>query len=174
MYYPTQDAGKSTLHGLARSISPWKRGENFQFFTKEKVLNSHALKNKGGPAWDIFHGCTKELVIDTCLCLFHSHIINPRQILHFFYSHVHITNKWAYQPRKVHCYLYHWASPQHQCLYSSSQALCFPRPTKSLSIHMHVPSSSLVSQEHFPCFLVSLASFHSLYSCKFIVALNLA
>jgi hypothetical protein len=84
MYYPTQDAGKTTLHGLARSISPWKRGENFQFFTKEKVLNSHALKNKGGPAWDIFHGCTKELVIDTCLCFFHSHIINPRQILQFF------------------------------------------------------------------------------------------
>jgi hypothetical protein len=35
-------------------------------------------------------------------------------------------------------------------LYSSSQAMCFPHPTKSLSIHMHVPSNSLVSQVHFP------------------------
>jgi hypothetical protein len=46
----TQDAGKSTLHGLARSMSPWKRGEKSCFFTKEKVFNSHVLKNKGGPA----------------------------------------------------------------------------------------------------------------------------
>ncbi len=37
------------------------RGEKSHFFTKDKVLNSHALENEGGPAWDIFHGCTKEL-----------------------------------------------------------------------------------------------------------------
>jgi hypothetical protein len=68
-------------------VSAWKIGEKSHFFTKEKVLNSHALKNKVGPAWDIFHGCMKKfpsIVIDTFLCFFHSHIIDPRKILLIF------------------------------------------------------------------------------------------
>jgi hypothetical protein len=31
-----------------------------------------------------------------------------------------------------------------------AKLFCFPHPTKSLSIHMHAPSSSLVCQVHFP------------------------
>jgi hypothetical protein len=79
---------QSTLHGLARSVSDWKRRKKFSFFYKgEHVLNSHALKNKVGPAWDIFHGCMKEfpsIAINTFLCFFHSYVIDPRKILDFF------------------------------------------------------------------------------------------
>jgi len=131
--------------GLQDPCHLGREGKNLISLQRRRFSILMCWKIRWGLAWDIFHGCTKELpsiAIDTCLCFFHSHIINPRKILHFFYSHVHITNKWAYQPCKVHSYLYHWASPQHQCLYSSSQGLCFPHPNK-ITFHTHACSFKL-------------------------------
>jgi hypothetical protein len=129
------------------------RGGKSHFFTKDKVLNSHALKNKGGPAWDIFHGCMKELpsiAIDTCLCYFHGHIINPRKILHFFTHMFSLQTNELINPEKfIPIYIIELHHNTNVCIHQA-KLFIFLIQTKSLSIHMHVPSSSLVRQVCFP------------------------
>jgi hypothetical protein len=145
------------------------RGGKSHFFTKEKVLNSHALKNKGGPAWDIFHGCMKELAMThvyvffkvTSLTLgksfiFYTHmftlqtneLINPAKFIPIYIIELHRNTNVCIHQAKLFVFLVQQNHSPYTCMFL--QALWLPNCIfhlfgffgfLSLFIHMQVPCS---------------------------------